>query len=48
MGPEHRTSTERTNFRRVPELIPRTDVFAIGGVHTSGTSSLSILVTVPC
>jgi len=35
------------NFRRVPELIPRTDVFEIGGVHYQWNKFAVILVTVP-
>jgi branched-chain amino acid transport system permease protein len=35
------------NYRRVPELIPRSDVFAIGGVHYQWNKLFVILVTVP-
>ena len=35
------------NFRRVPELIPRTDVFSIGGVHYQWNKFGVILVTIP-
>jgi branched-chain amino acid transport system permease protein len=35
------------NFRRVPELIPRTDVFEIGGVHYQWNKFAVILVTIP-
>ncbi len=35
------------NFRRVPELIPRTDVFEIAGVHYQWNKFGVILVTVP-
>jgi branched-chain amino acid transport system permease protein len=35
------------NFRRVPELIPRTDVFSIGGVHYQWNKFAVILVTIP-
>jgi branched-chain amino acid transport system permease protein len=35
------------NFRRVPELIPRSDVFAIGGVHYQWNKFSVILITVP-
>jgi branched-chain amino acid transport system permease protein len=35
------------NFRRVPELIPRTDVFSIGGVHYQWNKFTVILITVP-
>jgi branched-chain amino acid transport system permease protein len=35
------------NFRRVPELIPRSDVFEIGGVHYQWNKFGVILVTIP-
>jgi branched-chain amino acid transport system permease protein len=35
------------NFRRVPELIPRTDVFEIGGVHYQWNKFTVVLVTIP-
>jgi branched-chain amino acid transport system permease protein len=35
------------NFRRVPELIPRSDVFSIGGVHYQWNKFTVILITVP-
>ena len=35
------------NFRRVPELIPRTDVFEIGGVHYQWNKFGVVLVTIP-
>jgi branched-chain amino acid transport system permease protein len=35
------------NFRRVPELIPRSDVFEIGGVHYQWNKLFVVLVTIP-
>jgi branched-chain amino acid transport system permease protein len=35
------------NYRRVPELIPRSDVFAIGGVHYQWNKFAVILITIP-
>jgi branched-chain amino acid transport system permease protein len=35
------------NYRRVPELIPRTDVFSIGGVHYQWNKFSVILITIP-
>jgi branched-chain amino acid transport system permease protein len=35
------------NFRRVPELIPRTDVFSIGGVHYQWNKFGVVLITIP-
>ena len=35
------------NFRRVPELIPRSDVFSIGGVNYQWNKLSVILITVP-
>jgi branched-chain amino acid transport system permease protein len=35
------------NFRRVPELIPRTDVFSIGGVHYQWNKFSVVLITIP-
>jgi branched-chain amino acid transport system permease protein len=35
------------NYRRVPELIPRSDVFSIGGVHYQWNKFSVILVTIP-
>jgi branched-chain amino acid transport system permease protein len=35
------------NFRRVPELIPRTDVIDIGGVHYQWNKLFVVLVTIP-
>ena len=35
------------NFRRPPELIPRTDVFEIGGVHYQWNKLSVILITLP-
>jgi branched-chain amino acid transport system permease protein len=35
------------NYRRVPELIPRTDVFSVGGVHYQWNKLSVILITVP-
>jgi branched-chain amino acid transport system permease protein len=35
------------NYRRVPELIPRSDVFSIGGVHYGWNKFSVILITVP-
>ena len=35
------------NFRRVPELIPRSDVFSIGGVHYQWNKLSVVLITIP-
>jgi branched-chain amino acid transport system permease protein len=35
------------NFRRVPELIPRSDVFSIGGVHYQWNKLGVVLITIP-
>jgi branched-chain amino acid transport system permease protein len=35
------------NYRRVPELIPRSDVFAIGGVHYQWNKFSVVLITIP-
>jgi branched-chain amino acid transport system permease protein len=35
------------NYRRVPELIPRTDVFSIGGVHYQWNKFSVVLITIP-
>jgi branched-chain amino acid transport system permease protein len=35
------------NYRRVPELIPRSDVFSIGGVHYQWNKFGVILITIP-
>jgi branched-chain amino acid transport system permease protein len=35
------------NYRRVPELIPRSDVFAIGGVHYQWNKLSVVLITIP-
>jgi branched-chain amino acid transport system permease protein len=35
------------NYRRVPEFIPRSDVFAIGGVHYQWNKFSVVLITVP-
>jgi branched-chain amino acid transport system permease protein len=35
------------NFRRVPELIPRSDVISIGGVHYQWNKFAVVLVTIP-
>ena len=35
------------NYRRVPELIPRTDVFSLGGVHYQWNKLSVILITIP-
>jgi branched-chain amino acid transport system permease protein len=35
------------NYRRVPELIPRSDVFALGGVHYQWNKLSVVLITVP-
>ena len=35
------------NYRRVPELIPRSDVFSIGGVHYQWNKFSVMLITIP-
>jgi branched-chain amino acid transport system permease protein len=35
------------NYRRVPELIPRSDVFSVGGVHYQWNKLSVILITIP-